>query len=77
MTTSFSNFVRGNLVNAVQANMAGTLLAIVCALQIPWMILSLYHGRLIGITQPELATCTLLLAIVLIALVEWGFRLIL
>src|SRR5438270_2880047 len=45
MTTSFALLVRGDLKNSLKANAVGTLLAIFCALFIPWSVLCSASGR--------------------------------
>ena len=45
MTTSFSLFIRGDLVNSVRANFVGTLLAAGCFLFVPWGLASAFRAR--------------------------------
>jgi len=75
MTTSFSNFVRGNFVASASANATGLVLAVCCAIQIPWAIASACTGRAIGIHRPEVATATLLAVLAALCLTEWILRL--
>ena len=74
MTTSFANFMRGRFVQAAHANVAGLLLAVVCAVQIPWCWKSVYSGRLWKITQPDVALLSLLLTLSGICLAQWILR---
>ena len=64
MTTSFAHFMHGRFVSAARSNMAGLLLAALCALQIPWCWLSVVTGRLWKVSQPDL--CLLWLVVVLL-----------
>ncbi|HLJ12412.1 MAG TPA: DUF2752 domain-containing protein [Planctomycetaceae bacterium] len=75
MTTSFSHFIHGNLRQALRANAAGVLLAIVCALQIPWCLWSASRGRLAGVRAPSRSLMWLLIAIGSVCLVNWFFQL--
>lgn len=45
MTTAFAHFVRGHWIQSLRASCSGFLLALVCASQIPWCLLSLWTGR--------------------------------
>lgn len=74
MTTSFSNFVRGQFVAAARANSAGLLLAIVCTVQIPWCWVSVYRGRLWSVSRPQLTCLWLMLSLAGICLVNWACR---
>lgn len=76
MTTCFSYFVRGHLMQAARANVAGLLLAVVCALQIPWCGLSLYRGRLWRVNRPEAALIWLLASLCALGGLQWAIRLI-
>lgn len=71
MTTSFSNFVRGNFVQAARANAAGLLLATICVLQIPWCCISAVQGRLRYILHPLPALLVLLSILVTVGLLNW------
>lgn len=75
MTTSFSHFVRGRMIEAAQANAAGLLLAVVCAVQIPWTWASAYQGRLLGVARPDVGLMWLLVAICGGCLLQWAARL--
>lgn len=71
MTTSFSHFTRGEFVEAARANVAGLLLAMFCAVQIPWSWASAYQGRFWGISQPERVLVVAVLAFTTICLIQW------
>lgn len=74
MTTSFSNFVRGRFVASVRANVAGFVLAVLCALQVPWCWVSLKRGELYGVWRPDVALMWLLLGVTALSLLQWAVR---
>lgn len=76
MTTSFSHFVHGNVLQAIRANVGGVLLAVVCAAQIPWCWWSAARGRLVRVSDPARSLVWLLIAIGSVCLVNWVLRLI-
>jgi Protein of unknown function (DUF2752) len=76
MTTSFANITKGRWREAVQANFAGLLLAVICAALIPWCWLSAFYGRLCWVQHPAKLAATLLVAVCGIATVEWMVRLL-
>jgi hypothetical protein len=75
MTTSWSHFVRGQWLQALQANVGGCLLAAVAAVSGGWMLLSAMTGRRLAKVPREgtLAACAVIL--VLITLADWVVRL--
>ncbi len=77
MTTSFALFTKGRLFEAARANFAGLLLAICCAVQIPWCWFSAARGRALGIGRPEVVLLWIMLAICSISLAQWLARLVL
>jgi len=76
MTTSFSYFTRARIIEAFQANVAGLLLAVVCAVQIPWCWLSIYRGRLWKVSRPDISLMWLLLVLYGVCALAWVTRLI-
>lgn len=75
MTTSFAHFVRGQFVKSAQANPAGLLLAIVCAVNIPWAGVMAITGKYrSGYPISELFLWTVG-PITVVALVQWIVRL--
>jgi hypothetical protein len=76
MTTSFSHFVRGQFVNAVHANLAGTLLASVCALLIPWCLWSAWSGRLWMVSDPVSVAGVLSICLATLTVLLWVARVI-
>ncbi|MCE9561340.1 MAG: DUF2752 domain-containing protein [Planctomycetes bacterium] len=47
MTTSFSLLVRGDVAGSLRANWAGTVIAVLWAVALPWAVLSAARGRLL------------------------------
>jgi hypothetical protein len=76
MTTCFAHFTRGRLPSAAGANAAGLLLAITCAIQIPWGLASAARGRLLWVEKPDAMLFWLLLILSGTCLVDWIFRLL-
>jgi Protein of unknown function (DUF2752) len=75
MTTSFANFVRGRFLQAAQANASGVLLAAVCAVQLPWVAVSVASGRLVGVRRPDRLALAVMLPLGFTCLAEWALRL--
>lgn len=70
MTTSFSLLVRGDVVESLRANWAGTVIAVLWAVSLPWAVLSAARGRLLfvplGRGEVALTACTgVMLAVML------------
>ncbi len=76
MTTSFAHFTRGQFVSAARSNVAGLLLAVVCALQIPWCWLSVVTGRLWKVSQPGACLLWLMLVLCGVCVLQWVVRLL-
>ena len=75
MTTSWSHWVRGEIGRSLQANAAGTLLAVLATFSAPWMLACGLRGRWLG-GRPR-ATWGLALVIwaMVVALLDWAIRL--
>ena len=76
MTTSFSHLVRGNVAQASRANFAGVVLALVCAVQIPWCWWSAARGHLAGVAEPSRWLLVLVSVLGAICVLNWILRLI-
>ena len=76
-TTSFSHFVRGQLIQSARANIAGLTLACMCFAMIPWGIASLCVGRLWRIEDPHRIALWLVGTVTGLSLVQWVVRMIL
>ena len=72
MTSSFALLVRGDLVNSLRANFAGTFLALIGVAFIPWSILSMLRGRWLWFREVEPALIRVVLAFVVVMLLRWA-----
>jgi hypothetical protein len=72
MTTSFALLVRGDVTNSLRANSVGTLLALFCALVVPWSILCAWRGRLHWIRQLDTSITVVVGILLLLMLIRWG-----
>jgi hypothetical protein len=75
MTTSFAFFARGRLIEAMQANPAGIVLAVVCAFLIPWCLWSAYRGRLWMVSDPLPFVAVLFVSLSSLIVLLWAVRL--
>ena len=75
MTTSIAHFVRGQFLASAQANVAGLLLGLFCAVQIPWCWISIRIGRLWKVVHPDVVVLWSLATLLLIAVFQWVIRL--
>ncbi|MFN0054574.1 MAG: DUF2752 domain-containing protein [Planctomycetales bacterium] len=74
MTTSFAYLTRGQFAQAIHANIGGTLLALVCAAQIPWCWLSAWRGRMVGIAHPTNSLLAVVLTVAAVSTVNWVWQ---
>jgi Protein of unknown function (DUF2752) len=72
MTSSFALFVRGDLSHSLQANAAGTLLAVISLLFIFWGLVTAVRGRMVWLRSWEPAAVWLVLTFAAVMLVRWG-----
>jgi len=77
MTTAWAHLARGQLVPALQANVGGTLLGLLDLAAGAWSLLSAAWGRWLGWMPNSGVLAWVAAAIVLITLVDWGYRLLL
>src|SRR5262249_29719492 len=77
MTTSFALFVRGDLWDSVQANFAGTFLAIMCFLYVPWAVGSIWRDKFLWIKSVETTFLRLLVTFMALMLTRWVVLLVL
>lgn len=71
MTTSFALLVRGDLINSLRANTAGTLLAILALLGIPWCLISAWRRQPLFFRSIEWTLFVVLLGVGLITVLRW------
>ena len=76
MTTSFAHLTRGHLRQAAQASIGGTVLALLCAAQVPWCWWSAFQGRLVGVSHPTKGLLSLLFVVIGVSAIDWLFRII-
>lgn len=72
MSTSFALFVRGDLFHSVQANVAGTTLALIAMLFMPWALLSAWHGRLQVVRNGESLLVRVVVLFLVLMFARWG-----
>lgn len=72
MTSSFALLVRGDLVNSLRANAAGTLLALLLLGVIPWSIAAALRGKWLFIRAPEWALVRIIVGFMILVLLRWG-----
>jgi hypothetical protein len=76
MTTSFALLVRGDLVNSVRANCAGTMLAFMGMFAIVWCSGVAWTGRWIWSHRPDVWFVRLTVLFVVTMFVRWGIVLL-
>jgi hypothetical protein len=72
MTTSFALLVRGDVVNSLRANCAGTLLALTLLATIPWTVVCAIRARWLWVRSVEPWILWIVIVVVGIAIVRWG-----
>ncbi len=76
MTSSFALFVRGDVVNSLRANAAGTMLAVLFLVVMPWSVLSALRGRWLFVRSVEWVFVRLVVGFMIFVLVRWGIVLL-
>lgn len=71
MSTSFALLIRGDVWHSLQANCAGTLLATLCLLYVPWALASVVRGRFMWIVSLEGTFIRLLVSFLVLMVVRW------
>ena len=71
MTSSFALLIHGDLLNSLRANFAGTLLASIGLLYLPWSISSVLRGRWVWIRDIEGTLLRLVVLFVAAMLTRW------
>ena len=77
MTTSFAWFARGRLDRSWRANPAGSVLAPVSLLMVPWLLLGAFRGQPVGFRSVEGPVLAVVSAAVAASLLFWTIRLFL
>jgi hypothetical protein len=75
MTTSFSLLIHGDVWNSLLANFAGTLLATLGLLFVPWSILCVWKGRFFLIGSLEMTLFRLAIVFLILLFGRWGVAL--
>jgi len=74
MTTSWTHLVRGQPVEALRANVGGTISGLLVLVAEPWLLLSVVRGRWLLWSPDSTTTAWVLTGIVAITLIDWSFR---
>ncbi len=75
MTTAWAWLMRGCVDSALRSNASGTLLGLLALAGVPWLLVSAARGRWLPCTPTPVAAAGIAVALVLIALVQWSWRL--
>jgi hypothetical protein len=75
MTTSFSLLIHGDPLNSLRANFAGTVLATLGLIYVPWSILSALRGRFLYVRSLELTLFRLSIVFLILLFGRWGMAL--
>jgi hypothetical protein len=75
MTTSWAHFTHGHVVAALEANVGGTMLALLALVFGPTLVASAIRGRWIGWELSEWTIAVASITVLLVVFVEWGCRL--
>jgi len=72
MTTSFALLVRGDVVNSLEANWVGTLLAATGMLFLPWAAISVVRGRSLFVRSLEMVLIVFVSSLLGLMLIRWA-----
>jgi len=75
MTTSWAYLVRGDVFDACQANVSGTLLGLLALAAAPWLLVSAWRGTWTGVTPQHNAAAWISGTFLAMMLIEWTIRL--
>ena len=76
MTTAWAWLTRGQVAAATRANLAGTLLAAMAVIGVPWLLVSAACGRWLPGSPSAVAAAAIAATVTLVAIVQWGWRLL-
>jgi hypothetical protein len=76
MTTSFTLLAHGDVWNSLQANFAGTVLATLGLLFVPWALASAFFGRFVIIRSVEMVVFRIAVCFLILLFGRWGIILI-
>jgi hypothetical protein len=77
MTTSFALLIRGDVLNSLRANAAGTLLGVLVLAFIPWALASAWRGYLLFVRSFETVLVRVVVLFLVVMMVRWGIVLLL
>jgi hypothetical protein len=75
MTTAWAHFVRGDWIAALSCNVGGTLLALACAVAVPWTIGTAIRGDWIWLRPTDNRTLGFCVSILTVTVGDWLVRL--
>jgi hypothetical protein len=75
MTTSWSHMMHGHVVQSLEANSGGALLALAAIVFGPWSLVSGLRGRWLLRPLDERIALVLVVTILVVTLLDWGIRL--
>lgn len=75
MTTSFSLLMHGDVWNSLRANFAGTVLAALGLVYVPWSVLSAWRGRFMYIRSLEMTLFRISIVFIVLLFGRWGVAL--
>ncbi len=75
-TTCVSHFVRGQWVHSIKSNVAVFCLAALGLMYLPWSLMSIWKGHLLGVVSLSHLYLTISISLSLIAVVQWIWRLV-
>jgi hypothetical protein len=76
MTTAWACLMKGQWQNACRANAGGTLLGILAATAVPWLLGSAMRGAWLGGPLGDSTIAWIATAVLLVTLIDWAFRLL-
>ena len=76
MTTAWAHLVRGQGVNALRANVGGTLLGMLAFVAVPWLLASAGRGVWCGASPNGTAAAWISTTILVVTLIDWAIRLL-
>jgi hypothetical protein len=76
MTTSFTLLMRGDVWNSLQANFAGTVLAALGLLFVPWALASAFFARFVFIRSLEMVVFRIAICFLVLLFGRWAIVLI-
>jgi hypothetical protein len=76
MTTAWAHLMRGEWIEAAQANLGGELLGLLAMVAAPWLLASAAAGRWLGASPSGRAAAWVFVPILSVTLIQWACRLL-